>query len=318
MTLQSESIVSLSDRFTYSKRKGKSPCKDETVLRLVLESIGEGVCGVDIDGRNVFINTAGLRLLGYSNASELLGRSMHRLIHHTCYNGSPCLEERCRIQRAIREGKTFHIEDELLWRRDGSSFHAEYRSSPIRENEKILGAVVSFRDITERLRADREIRSLAMGLNAVGESIMMTEKDGTIRYVNPAFTRLTGYSSDEVVGKTPRIWSSGKQTSAFYRQLWTTVQSGEIWSGDLKNRRKDGSLYSAELTVAPIYDNDGGIEGYVGIENDITERERAEQALYEEKERAEITLHSIGDGVITTNDHGIVEQMNVRAEVLSC
>ena len=120
MSPQSESILSLSDRFTYPDQNENSPCKDETVLRLVLESIGEGVCGVDIEGNNVFINTAGLHLLGYDSAAELLGRSMHKLIHHTSMNGSPCLEEQCRVKRAIREGKNFHVEDELLWRRDGS------------------------------------------------------------------------------------------------------------------------------------------------------------------------------------------------------
>ena len=317
MSVQSDTVVSLSNRFIDSKRKKKSPCEGETVLRLVLESIGEGVCGVDLEGKNVFINSAGLRLLGYDNASELLGRQMHKLIHHTCIDGSPCLIERCHIHRAIREGKNFHAEDELLWRRDGTSFHAEYKSNPIRQNGKILGAVISFRDITERKQANREIRRLAMGLNAVGESIIITEPDGTIRYVNPAFTRLTGYTSEEVVGKNPKIWSSGKHSSAFYKQMWQAIQSGEIWSADLTNRRKDGSLYSAELTVAPLYDDFGSIEGFVGIENDITDRERAEQALYEEKERAEITLHSIGDGVITTNVSSIVEQMNARAEKMT-
>lgn len=317
MSFQADAVVSLSEKFIESRRQDKSPCEGETLLRLVLESIGEGVCGVDTQGRNVFINTAGLRLLGYDNALELFGKCVHELIHHTCLDGSPCTEDQCEIRRALQEGKNFFVEDQLLWRRDGSSFHAEYRSSPIRQDGKILGAVISFRDITERKKAVRKIRRLAMGLNAVGESILMTELDGTIRYVNPAFTRLTGYTSEEVVGKKPGIWSAGKQTASFYTKMWECIRVGKIWSGDLTNKRKDGTQYSAELTVAPLYDDAGSIEGFVGIENDITDRERAEQALHEEKERAETTLHSIGDGVITTNANGIVEQMNARAEALT-
>jgi PAS domain S-box-containing protein len=119
----------------------------------LLESTGEGIYGVDLEGRCTFINKAGASLLGY-HAEDLLGQSMHRLIHHTRRDGSPYPMEACSIYRAYRTGQVCRADDEVLWRRDGSSFPAEFSSSPLYEGGILTGAVITFRDITERKRAD--------------------------------------------------------------------------------------------------------------------------------------------------------------------
>ena len=124
----------------------------EERTRLLLDSSGEGIYGIDLDGQCIFCNPTGLKLLGYDSASELLGKEMHGLMHHTRADGSryPVLE--CKACQTYRDGKSVHVDDELFWRPDGSSFPVEYRSHPIRQDGRLIGAVVTFSDITERKR----------------------------------------------------------------------------------------------------------------------------------------------------------------------
>ncbi|MFT3734942.1 MAG: PAS domain-containing sensor histidine kinase [Rhodocyclaceae bacterium] len=118
-------------------------------LELLLESTGEGIYGIDLHGRCIFINQAGADLIGYS-PDEVLGRNMHYLMHHSHADAQLMPVHDCRIFRAFQEGKGVRVDDEVLWRRDGTSFPAEYASYPIRDGDKVLGAVVTFNDITER------------------------------------------------------------------------------------------------------------------------------------------------------------------------
>lgn len=123
-------------------------------LEMILESTGEGIYGIDLNGRCIFINEAGAGMLGYT-PDEVLGRSMHYLIHHSHADATLMPVHECRIYRAFREGQGVRVDDEVLWRRDGSSFPAEYASYPIRDGQTVVGAVVTFNDITERKRTAR-------------------------------------------------------------------------------------------------------------------------------------------------------------------
>ena len=120
---------------------------------LLLHSLGEGIFGIDLDGRCTFVNPAALRLLGYSTQG-VLGRNMHDLVHHTRADGQHYPECDCPIFKAFRLGEHCRIDDEVLWRADGTPFHAEYASHPILDQGRVVGAVVSFVDIGERKRAD--------------------------------------------------------------------------------------------------------------------------------------------------------------------
>jgi PAS domain S-box-containing protein len=123
-------------------------------LEMILESTGEGIYGIDLKGRCIFINEAGAALLGYT-PDEVLGRSMHYLIHHSHADESLMPVQECRIYKAFNEGQGVRVDDEVLWRRDGSHFPAEYASYPIHDGETVVGAVVTFNDITERKRTER-------------------------------------------------------------------------------------------------------------------------------------------------------------------
>ena len=125
----------------------------------LLDSADEGIFSVDLNGLCAFINPSAVRMLGYKHDSELLGEHMHSLIHHTLPDGNPCLEKQCLVSASFRLGKVFHVEDEVLWRSDGSSFAAEYRTAPTYINGKITGSVVTFSDITERKKVESNLKT---------------------------------------------------------------------------------------------------------------------------------------------------------------
>jgi PAS domain S-box-containing protein len=122
--------------------------------------------------------------------------------------------------------------------------------------------------LDERVRArTAELQAI---LDAVGEGIVVTDLNGIIQYVNPTLAKLTGYQEQETIGRTPRLWRSDKQSSAFYTNMWQTIRTGQTWRGELVNKRRDGSLYDSLLTITPISGLQGQPVGFVGVQSDIT------------------------------------------------
>lgn len=147
------------------RAKGERALRDkEEHIRLLLDSTAEAICGLDLDGNCTWINRAGLDMLGCGAAGALLGRNLHAAAHYARADGTMLPAEQCRACRALREGVLVHVEDEVLWRADGTAFPAEYWSHPLRRDGTVLGAVLTFQDITERRRAEDEIRTLNAGL----------------------------------------------------------------------------------------------------------------------------------------------------------
>jgi PAS domain S-box-containing protein len=133
---------------------------------------------------------------------------------------------------------------------------------------------------------------LIAAVEHAADGVILTDTGGRIQYVNPSFTAMTGYSSEEVIGKNPRLLKSGRHSAEFYKEMWSTIQSGKVWRGEVANRRKDGSIYHEESRISPVQDAAGIIVGYVAIKRDTTERKRAVEALRESEER----FRSMADG----------------------
>jgi PAS domain S-box-containing protein len=137
------------------------------------------------------------------------------------------------------------------------------------------------RDITERKRAEAENARLATAIEQSAEAVVITDIKGTIQYMNPAFSQITGYSREEVLGQNPRILKSGHQDPVFYQQLWGTILKGEIWRGELVNRRKDGSLYTEEMNIAPVRNPSGEVTHFIAAKRDVTAHRELEQQLWQ-------------------------------------
>jgi diguanylate cyclase (GGDEF)-like protein/PAS domain S-box-containing protein len=153
--------------------------------------------------------------------------------------------------------------------------------SPLFDEHRRIHSVIGFGvDVTARKRAEGYMHMLSTALEQTADSVMITTTDGTIEYVNQAFTNNTGYDAYEVIGRTPNVLKSGKHLAEFYRELWDTILAGNSFSQVFVNRRKDGSLYSEEKTITPLKDANGGITHFVSAGRDITERIQTQERLH--------------------------------------
>ncbi len=153
---------------------------------------------------------------------------------------------------------------------------------------------------------------LVAAVEQAADSIVITDTSGKIEYVNPAFTAMTGYSGAEVVGQNPRILKSGCQSATVYEALWNTIMAGHSWTGDLVNRRKNGSLYQEEMHITPVRDANGDIASYLAIKRDVTERRAAEEA----QAHLAAIVESSNDGITTYSTAGVIQNWNRGAELI--
>jgi PAS domain S-box-containing protein len=162
---------------------------------------------------------------------------------------------------------------------------------------------------TDRKQIDEELRKRSLAVNQSASIFVITDLDGIIEYVNPAFSRITGYSSQEVIGKSTKILKSGKHPSRFYQKLWETILSGETWKGEMVNRKKDGKLYWEFAIISPVKNPDGKITHFVAIKEDISERKEMESQLLAAKKIAESANKAKSEFLAKMN-HEIRSPMN--------
>ena len=138
---------------------------------------------------------------------------------------------------------------------------------------------VVIQDVTSRVHGEEERRKLSTGIHQAAEAVVITDRTGAIEYVNPAWEAITGYSYDESIGNTPRMVKSGRHGVGFYADLWSTLLRGDVWKGRMTNRRKDGNLYEAEMTISPVRDRSGAITHFVSLKRDVTHETEMERRL---------------------------------------
>ena len=249
----------------------------EDFLHGVIDSMNEPLLVVDRGFRVILANRAARQLLSDAPQGEPL--TCHSLTHRSPV---PCDRngERCPVVEAVEAKEPVTLEH-VHERRDGSYEVAQVTAWPVLDEQgEVVHVIEHIRDLSQRVAAEERQRRLSRAIEAAADAVVLTDSEGTILQVNPAFTRLTGYSAEEVIGKTPRVLKSGRQPPELYEALWKAITSGECWSGNIVNRRKDGSTYDAALTVSPVFDGEGNVEGYVGIHRDISEQIRLERELH--------------------------------------
>jgi len=230
-------------------------------------------------GRVVFINPAGVRLIGAESEDQILGTRVFEYLIPECRQLAAQ-----RINDVITKGITAAPVEETFQRLDNKELvSAEVSSAPIHYHGQSC-VLSAFHDITKRKHAEKSVLILSQAIEQAGESILITDREGVIEYVNPAFTKITGYSAEESIGKTPRMLHSGNHDRAFYEGMWKTITSGKVWQGKVIDRKKDGSFIPAMLTISPIFDQSGDNSSYshfVGIQSDLSEFEDMEQRFYQ-------------------------------------
>ena len=233
---------------------------------------------LDSNGKINLINQKGCEILGYSE-EQILGKNWFKNFIPERYRAQ--LEKN--HQKTIANGRQeCEYWENAILTKDGDERLIAWHNIALQDAQgNYTGTLSSGEDITDRILAQRQVMLQSTALNAVANSIVMTDRDGNIEWVNPAFTRMTGYTTKEVIGKNPRILKSGKQEEPFYKELWDTILAGKTWRGELSNKRKDGSFYSEEMAITPVITETGEITHFVAVKQDITERARAQMALKE-------------------------------------
>ena len=257
---------------TERKRSELALRKTHDLLMAVVEASPMGIAILNREGNVMVWSSAAERIFGWQKAEVLDGPlptvpSDKRAEHQALFD------------RALA-GETFAGIEVVRQKKDGSPIDISLWSAPLRdERGGVCSTVGIMVDITGRKQAEGRIRLQAAALEAAANGIVITDRNGTIRWVNPAFTRLTGYTAKEAVGRNPRILRSGQHDQAFYHNLWETVLSGRVWQGEIVNRHKDGGLYTEEQTITPVRDERGDITHFIAIKQDIAERRRLEDRL---------------------------------------
>jgi len=230
---------------------------------------------VEREGRIVLINRAAVEMFGVDATRNVEDHNMAEFV-------AP--ERREMAQELFRDLYAHEIQlsprETRLLRRDGSIFDAEIAASSFSYGG-IRSIQVVLRDITQRKLDQAENARLILAIEQVEESILVTDLEANIVYVNPAFERISGYSRQEVLGRNPRIQKSGRQPREFYDALWNVLKAGESWNGRFLNRAKDGSMYTEEATISPVANRKGEIINYVAVKRDVTVETELQERLHQ-------------------------------------
>jgi PAS domain S-box-containing protein len=219
------------------------------------------------------------------------------------------LDGRPALQATVRDvTDRQRAEEALREARDSLARRVEERTAELRRANEALKA-----EIGHRKQVEEECRVKAAALDAAANAIVITNRDGTIQWVNPAWTSLTGYRAEEAIGKTPRILKSDAQNCDYYAHLWQVILSGNVWRGELVNRRKDDSLYTEEETITPVLGAGGAITHFIAIKQDVTARRSAEAALRESEDRYRDLVEHSEDLICTHTLDGRLLSVNPRA-----
>jgi len=268
------------------ERERRALKQSEAKYRALFDASSDGIMLLDENGF-IDCNRAALKMFGCAARDAFLGKHPAALSPPTQAGGrdSQQLADE-HINTAFKQGS-----DRFEWqhrRMDGSVFPADIWLTAMElDGKPVLQAIT--RDISQQKQHEDELRKLSCCVEQSGEAMLITDRQGNIEYVNPSFTRLTGYQPAEVTGKNPNILNSGNQDADFYREMWQTILAGRPWQGKVIDRRKDGSSYPAFLTISPIHDQSESSEAFthfVGIQSDLTQIEEVE-ARFQQAQKME-------------------------------
>lgn len=280
------SIIDITSRKTAEEALRTS----ENRYRALFEKAAEGILIHDLQGNILDANQAAEAMFGYT-LSELKQLHPSALVHPT---ESKFIADEFDI--IIKEG--ISVVEHRCVRKDGSEIIVAVRGKLVEDN-LIQGVLL---DVTTERKQAEQLRMLTRAIEHTAESVVITNTNGDIQYVNPAFTEVTGYTAKEVLGKNPRILKSGRVGHRFYQNLWNTITQGNVWKGEFYNIDKSGKGFWEEATISPVFRDDGRISHYVAVKKDVTAQKRLEEHKADVERMMRHDLKSPLNGIIGIPD----------------
>ncbi len=250
---------------------------------LILTSAGDGIYGLDHEGKGTFVNPAAIAMTGWEDA-DIIGQPVHERHHHSKANGNHYPKQECPIYAALKDGAVHHITDEVFWRKDGSSFPVHYTSTPIIQNGTIIGVVVVFQDVSKIKQTEARLslfqRRNELLLSAAGEGICGFDCEGLVTFINPTASALLAWQGLNLDGQTIHdIFGLNEPKADEYCPVHNIVSGKKRYqASDKQFWRSDGSHFPVDFVSTPILE-DNQLQGVVVVFRDITERKQAEQKL---------------------------------------
>ncbi len=257
-------VIELIEDITERVKAQEDLERETNRLKGILDVFNDGVYIVNTQHNIEYVNPVMDATFGPVN-----GKKCYEYIHGRSESCPACWSPEVLAGKSVERefhadkvGKTYEVFETLLRNIDGSS-----------------SKLVFFHDITDRKAAEEDRVRLVTAIKQAAETVVMTDASGKILYVNPAFERTTGYSSEEAIGNNPRVLKSGLHEERFYENIWATIKSGAVWNGHFINRRKDGTLFEEEATISPVKDDSGKIVNYVAVKRDVTKEVSLQKQL---------------------------------------
>jgi PAS domain S-box-containing protein len=255
-------------RFRFEKRIQQS----EEKFRNLVETSKDWIWEIDKTGSLTYSSPRAETILGYG-PGDIAGRTVSSLTADK--DGEQDTDP---LKQIMERKVSFSNLEHICLDREGRRVILESSGVPvISEDKEFSGYRGISRDITERRQAERERLNLLRAVEQSPASIVVTDDHGTIQYVNPSFTRTTGYTAQEAVGENPRILKSGRHPDEFYTKMWETIESGSVWKGEICNKKKNGELYWENATISQVLNEKGERISYIAVKEDITSKKELEQ-----------------------------------------
>jgi diguanylate cyclase (GGDEF)-like protein/PAS domain S-box-containing protein len=270
--------------------------ESEARFKALLQGAPDAIVITDKACQIIMVNNQTMTLFGYPS-DELTGKSIELVIPERYWEAYHKYQQAFIDEVETRPGLSLPL---IGVRKNGREIPIEIALSPVKIPSGLLVTNI-IRDLTIRKEAEEQLRLQSIALESAANGIVITDRQGNIQWVNSAFTKITGYSADEVRGQNPRILKSGLVDPKLFESLWKTILAGDVWHGELINRRKDGSTYTEEQTIAPVPDSFGQINHFIAIKQDITERKRTEEALNKRSDQI-ATLNRVMQSLSSTLD----------------
>ena len=267
------------------KQAERKLIKSEDRLSMAMLAANDGLWDWDLQTNNVYFDARYYQMAGYK-----VNEFSHRLEEFQKRVHPDDMDRVMKMAQKNFTGELKRFNTEFRFKKKNSDWMWILGRAVIVERDEqghALRFVGTHTDITKRKKAEDELHKLSTAVKQSPSLILITDTDGKLEYVNPKCIALTGYSFEESIGKNLRLLKSGKQSNNFYKNLWKTISSGEVWQGDIQNKKKNGEFYWESAHIVPIKDLNGTIVNYVKIAEDITERKETEIELVKAKEKAE-------------------------------